>query len=205
MKKFILSASMSVLLIPSISLSMPCVPYNNVIYTIQANGANGTLKKSQSCDKDYLIDSVINASKGWFSKTISQQALGTYAPANIIIPSNYTASNNQTKLTANQLDPLSLVLYLSASLSASMTNFPSINLLYNGNSISVQCSMNKTNISIVTGAGENISATQVTCSTANNSVVLDYSFSQDTAAMMLAASAMENGSQTFSAVINSYS
>ena len=200
MKKLILLCAPIFSLLPVIGMTATCVPYSNVIYSLQANGANGTLTKSQTCTGDsnngsYAINSQINVKKGFFSKQINQAATGTYASPNTITAQSFINSNNNAPLPPSNLDTLSLVLYLSSSLSANMTTFLALPIFYNGNTITVQCAMS-------TGSSTAVPATQITCPTADNATVLSYSFSQDASPQMLTAPAVENGTTTMSAAIN---
>ncbi len=197
MKKYILLCLPVLLTLPGMGIAATCVPYNNVIYALQANGANGTLTKTQTCSGDnnsgnYSITSQINVSKGFFSKEINQTATGTYASPNTIVAQNFTNSNNSASLPTGNLDTLSLALYLSSSLSANITTFPALPVFYNSNTITVQCA-------IIPSAS---STAQISCPTADNSQVLNYSFSPDSSYLMLSANAVENGVTTMSAAIN---
>ena len=207
MKKLLLWTLPFFVVMPAIGIAATCAPYKNVIYSFQANGANGTLTKSQTCTEDsnsgsYSITSQINVSKGFFSKEINQTATGTYASPNTIVAQNFTNSNNSASLPTGDLDTLSLVFYLSSSLSANITTFPATLVFYNGNTITVQCAVTNANITVTTGTGAVIPATQISCPTADNSIILTYSFSQDLLAIMLAATSTENGTETLSAIIN---
>ena len=198
------------MILPGMSMATTtCVPYADVIYLLQAKGgASGTLTKSQTCivnSGSYSINSQINVKKGFFPKQITQTASGTYASPNAITAKTFTMSeNSQASLPAGDLDVLSLVLYLSSSLGANITKFPVIPLFYNDQTISVQCSVAEANATVTTSSGNSIPVTNVVCTTSgqSNAIRLTYSFSQDTTHQMLAASAVENGTTTMSAIIN---
>jgi hypothetical protein len=203
MQKLVFLSLVFLFVIPTLSIADPCVPYSNIAYAIQANGASGTLTKNQGCDNGvYSISSQINVSRGFFSKQITQAANGAFASPNLITAQNFTSSNNDAAFITGDMDPLSLVLYLSSSLSASITTFPAMPLFYNGNTISVQCAVSNANASVTTGAGIVVTATEVTCATADNATLFNYSFSQTAPFTMLAATSIENGTQILSAVIN---
>ena len=101
----------------------------------------------------------------------------------------------------NELDTLSLVLFLSSTLNSNTPTFPVVPLFYNGNHISVQCSITNLKATVTLDGGKTIPATAITCATADNAIALNYSFSQDALHMMLAANAIENGTTTMSALI----
>ncbi len=206
MKKLALLCSLSGALLPTIVMSVTCVPYSEN-YALEANGAKGTLAKVQTIKgNNYSITSTINASKFFVTKTIVQTATGTCDAQGEVIAKNFMVtkddnSENET-LAENQFDTLSLVLFLSNSLSANLTSFPQTQLLYNGKSIAVQCAISSANATFTSGGGQSISATQITCATADNATVLSYAFSQDPAHKMLSANAVEEGKTTLSAIIN---
>ncbi len=205
MRRIFFSIFLAMLIIPTFRSLVACTSYSNQIYDFESNGARGTLKKSQTCsDGRYTINSTINVSKGWFSKTIIQQASGRYADKNRIFPENYTIFNKSVPLKSKQMDQLSLALYLSDSLNAGISKFPLIKLLYNGNSMLAQCVITDRIMTIQTGSGKNVSATRVLCSKEDNSMILNYTFSKDSAATMLSLSTEENGKQVLSALIKNY-
>lgn len=207
MKKLILWSLPFFVVMPMIGTASPCTEYNEN-YTLQANGANGTLNKVQVMSgNNYSITSTINVSKFFISKTIVQIATGTCDANGNIIAQSFLINNDNNNadpisLSSNQLDTLSLVFFLSSTLSSNTPTFPLIPLLYNGNTISVQCVIMDPNASITSNSGETISAINIACATADNSITFNYSFSQDLMHMMLAANAVENGATTMSAVIN---
>ncbi len=207
MKKLSLFCLSLFAFLPVISLASPCAPYNEN-YTLNANGATGTLAKVQVIQgNNYSITSTINVSKFFVSKTIVQTATGTCdANGNIIAQnfSNNKGDNNTSSasLGNNELDTLSLVLFLSSTLNSNTPTFPVVPLLYKGNTISVQCAITNTNATVTLNNSKTIPATNITCATTDQSIVLDYLFSQDVVHMMLAAKIIENGTTTLSAVIN---
>lgn len=208
MKKFALFNLSCFALLPSLSIALTCVPYSRVQYALQANGATGTLTKTQTCTGDgsngaYTITSDIHVTKAIFSKEINQTAQGTYASPNTINAQSFLSSSNAgATLPAGNLDTLALVLYLSSSLNSNSEFSPHLPVFYNNSPILVDCSAN-TPVSVTTASGSTVPATSVTCATPDNSVVLGYAFAQDSA-MMLEATATENGTQTLSAIINDY-
>ena len=207
MKKLTLLCASLFVFLPVISVASPCTAYNEN-YTLNANGATGTLAKVQVINgNNYSITSTINVSKFFMSKTIVQTATGTCDDNGNIVAQNFSNSNNDNNagpaaLSNNELDTLSLVLFLSSTLSSNTPTFPVVPLLYNGNQISVQCAVTNANATVTSNSGQTISATNITCATADNAIALNYSFSQDPLHMMLAANAIENGTTTMSAVIN---
>ena len=210
MKKLALFGWSLLMLTPMMGIAATCAPYNDVVYALQANGASGTLTKTQTCNGDnnngqYSITSDIKVSKAFFSKEIKQASTGTYASPNTITAQTFINSNtSNSALPANDLDTLSLVLYLSSSLSSNSSFSSSIPLYYDNNTVMVKCSVTSANATVTTGAGAVVPATQVTCATDDNSVVLEYSFSQDAAAILLAATSTENGTQVLATTINNY-
>jgi hypothetical protein len=206
MKKLALLFSISVVLLPTIVMSATCVPYSEN-YALEANGAKGTLAKVQTITGNhYSITSTINASKFFVTKTIVQTATGTCDAQGEVIAKNFMVTKDDNsdneKLATNQFDTLSLVLFLSNSLSSNLTSFPSTQLLYNGKPMTVQCEISNANSTLTLGDGKNISAIQVACATADNATVLSYAFSQDPAHKMLSANAVEEGRTTLSAIID---
>lgn len=164
-------------------------------YGLNANGANGTLTKTQIINgNNYNITSSMTVSKLWITKTIVQQVSGTFDTHGNISPQNYSVNNNGTitnfSLQQNQLDPLSLVLWLSYGLSQGMTTFPAQSVLYNQNNIIVSCAL--------VNQAELVS--HISCPSSDNSVTLNYSFDQNQ--RMVAVAIYENGSQTLSATLN---
>ncbi|MES2203714.1 MAG: hypothetical protein V4496_00685 [Pseudomonadota bacterium] len=207
MNKLILACIPLCAFLPALAVASPCTAYNEN-YTLNANGATGTLAKVQVINgNNYSITSTINVSKFFMSKTIVQTATGTCDANGNIIAQNFSNSNNDNNAGAitlgnNELDTLSLVLFLSSTLSSNTPTFPVVPLLYNGNTISVQCAITSVKATVTLNGGQIIPATAITCATADNAIALNYSFSQDAAHMMLAANAIENGTTTMTAIIN---
>lgn len=207
MKKWICGCLFSTVVLPVVSMASACLPYNEN-YSLTANGASGTLAKVQTISgNNYSITSTINVSKFFVSKTIVQTATGTCDANGNIVAQNFSNSNGDnsagsTSLGNNQLDTLSLVLFLSNALGSNLSKFPVISLLYNGKALSVQCAIVNSNASVTSNSGQTLPATAITCATADNATQLNYSFSQDAAHNMLTASVVENGTTTLSAVIN---
>lgn len=166
-------------------------------YTLNAKGASGTLKKTQTITGNtYNITSSMTLEKFFISKNIVQQALGSFDKNGNLIPQSYSVNNNGAltyfSLQSNQFDPLDLVLWITNGLSNGVTIFSSQNVLYGQANPSVVCA--------VTSSAS--PATHVSCPSSDGSLTLNYSFSQDGTYTMLAVNIIENGTQTLSATIN---
>lgn len=210
MKKLIAWSVPFFIVMPAVGMAAVCTSYGHEVasYALETPKANGTLTKTQICtgngDKGtYVITSEIDVSKFGVSRTIKQIAAGTYAAPNTIVAQTFqTSADKDAALISGDLDTLSLVLYLSSSLSAGITTFPVVPLFYNDQTVLVQCSVTDANTTVPSSAGKSLPATTLVCATKDNAVVLTYSFSQDPLHIMLAANAVEKGETTMSAVIN---
>jgi len=196
------------IVMPALSVAAPCVPYDNVVYSLQADGATGTLTKSQACTGDansgaYAITSQIDVKKAIFSRQVTQNATGTYTSPNTIGAQSFTTtSDKDASLPSGTLDTLSLVLYLSDTLDAKTPSFMPIPLFYNGKTISVQCAIKDLNTTITSNSGQNITVTNITCAAVDNSTVLNYSFGRDRLHMLLAATVIEGDETKMTMRIN---
>lgn len=180
--------------------SVACVPYTNATYSVEAHAAAGTLTKSQTCDQNiYTITSTINLKKGFFSKTITQTATGTYTDTRTISAQTFTSSEDNYSLPKGSIDPLSLVLYLTASIDAGSDTFSVPPLFYNGKTIAIQCITSNATSEVMSSSGATIIATTVTCATPDKELVLTYQISKKHPSTMLTVSFKENGQETLSA------
>lgn len=210
MKKLIACSLAFFIVMPAAGMAAVCTSYghDSASYALETPKANGTLTKMQICTGDgdsgtYVITSEIDVSKFGVSRTIKQIAAGTYAAPNTIVAQTFkTSADKDDSFISGDLDTLSLVLYLSSSLSANLTTFPVTPLFYNDQTILVQCSVTDANATVPSSAGKSLPATTLVCATKDNAVVLTYSFGQDSLHTMLAAHAVEKGETTMSAVIN---
>lgn len=194
MKKTFLACISLFALWPLNSMASVFDPYT-LNYTLNVNGASGTLTKTQLINgNNYNITSSMTVSKLWITKTIVQQVSGTFDAYGNISPQNYSVNNNGTmtnfSLQQNQLDPLSLVLWLSDELAQGMTTFPAQSVLYNQNNIIVSCAL--------VNQAELVS--NISCPSSDNSVTLNYLFDQNQT--LVAVAINENGSPTLSASLN---
>jgi hypothetical protein len=194
------------LLLPLQGITCTCVSYSTA-YALQAQGATGTLTRVQQCNNDhYTITSQINVSKFFISKQITQTATGlcnteNFSPLTFAIDNN--GSTQSTALSPSVIDTLSLPLFLSNAVASGVTTFASMSLLYNGNTIAVQCATPHLEDHVISNSGANIAATAVTCTSADNTLVLKYFFKQNVHnPVMIAANVVENNATIFSAVIN---
>lgn len=192
--------------LPAIGMAASCLPYN-VNYALQANGASGTLVKSQIISgNQYSITSTINVSKFFVTKTIVQTATGTCdAQGNIVAQQLIVNKDNAVQtvpLNEGVFDSLSLVASLSNGLRSGLTSFSPFKLWYSGNVVSILCQVIDLHASVSPGNGQSIPATNVICASPDKTLVLGYSFSQDSQGMMLSATSTENGTQNLTAIIN---
>ncbi len=184
------------------TLSMACTPYSDLEYQVQANGATGTLIKNQVCEKNtYSISSQLNVKKGFFSKAINQSAKGYYPAHGHIMTESYISSNSNTTFPKGDMDPLSLVLYLSDSLERN-TPFSPISLFYNNQSILMSCSINNQKASLLVSENNTLPATEIICSNTEATILLNYTFSQDGLFTLLSTNIEENGKNIFSTLIH---
>ncbi|MCD8525562.1 MAG: hypothetical protein LRY67_07620 [Gammaproteobacteria bacterium] len=99
------------------------------------------------------------------------------------------------------MDPLSLVLYLTASIDSDSHAFSVPPLFYNGKTTAIQCMISNGASQVISSSGSTLAATTVTCATPDNSLVLTYQLSKTHPSIMLSASFQENGEETLSANI----
>ena len=93
MRKLVLLCASLLAFSPVISMASPCTSYNES-YTLNANGATGTLAKVQVISgNNYSITSTINVSKFFVSKTIVQTATGTCDANGNIVAQNFSNNN----------------------------------------------------------------------------------------------------------------
>jgi len=169
---------------------------------VHAQGAAGTLTKSQTCDQNiYTITSTINVKKGFFSKTVTQTATGTYSDTRTILAQTFTSSEDNYSFPKGSIDPLSLVLYLTASIDIDNATFSVSPLFYKGKTNAIQCVTSNATSEVTSSSGIKLIATTVRCATPDNQLILTYQFSKTHPSTMLAVSFEENGEETLSAHI----
>lgn len=184
-------------------------PYNNN-YALTIDGHTGILTRTQALQADnnsYNIRAVAVVTAFFSTHTVNQFAQGRYDNL-AITPLSYATDQGgnglqTTKLLNNTIDTVSLPLILACGLNAgtssSIFSAP-ILVLYKKNTVATTCSITNSAASVIVDSTA-VAATEVTCATADDAVVLNYFFSQDDSYTLLSATDTEQGSLVFSTIL----